>query len=347
MRAASYQKFKSSWRAWQQHITKSDKPMGILWGDSEYLFFKSLQKTKQLFQSRGGLITQLDGQKQSSQFLGTKMLERSLFDGIKLMIISNAQKLDISGFVSSKGTKAMRFEPRHQGWLFCFPGVTRSQAKFRGILPKPCYEIVACALRPYELAAFSQDIAQSLGLRLTARAHESLRVSCGDKPYFMEQTLRKLALLKVDGVLDHHHLSDFVDTMPESTAFKILAHLSKGDEWQARMVLKDLLDHHTHPLAILGVLHHYLKQIAILSSEARGLGTGGSKKPLPGFLQREYAEAVRGVSQPVFAEALMMVAEADIHYKTRLSKASKGDELVGLVSHLAQFCESKKTKQRR
>lgn len=367
MRRCNYRQFKSSWRHWQQELRRGGGLVGVVWGDCDYLMAKVRLKTKELFQDQGGFVVRLDGASLDKKTLGSLMIEPGLTEQPKLYIIESAQALDLRWFVTSAGMspRGDRAKSAPRGgaaarpalvsfhgeivhhWLFCVKTTTpRPPQAFFKILPSRHVQIVSCQLKPYQLEEFAADMATMLGLTLTPDADYLVRMSCGDQPYFLEQTLRKIAWIHPDvKQVDYQLIQRYLDLIPVSGVFKIYTYLATAQLRRAHQLLTDLLhEHKVHPVVILGGLHHYVKQIAALKSEQLAQGSARHQPPsahaaakVPSFLKKEYARALKGVTALQLARVLVMIAEADLHYKTHLNFAESHQMLHELVTEITCF----------
>ncbi|MCY4380451.1 MAG: hypothetical protein OXC40_02635 [Proteobacteria bacterium] len=344
-----YQQFKSSWLNWQAKISKhtNNQPLiGVAWGNSDYFIYKIAKKSQELWH---GQVVTLHCGDMTPKHWSSIIYHQGLSQQPILYIIKGSEELDLTLFqkrdVKTKGLTLSKI--KSHGFLFCLQTKSpRKPQSFFAILPQETTEIIALALRPYELDGFAKDLCRTFGLKLTEKAFYYLKLFASDKPYFLEQTLRKLSLIfEQHHLLDHHQILPHLDLIPESVVFNIYPSLAQGDQLKAERVLKDLLlEQKTPPLLILGALHHYLKQIAALVCEQRGvkLGEGGSKNhqqpSLPYFLKKEYALASRGVCEQQLAQALIKLAEVDHYLKVSQGKGSCERILVELVSIIAGFC---------
>ena len=378
MRRCSYRQFKSGWQQWQQVLNaycQSDETapvVGVVWGDSEYLMGKVSLRTKQLVEGHQGLVVRVDGDAMAPQDWQSLLVEPGLLPQKKLYIIHSAQQLDLKLFVSvaAGATTAVQRTPRASrttspvaplnmlaggvhAMLFCVKTSNARPPKgFFKILPPRHYQIMTCELKSYQLSEFSADMAMTLGVKLTPQADYLLRLSCGDRPYFLEQTLKKIVLIHPDiELIDHLLIQQYLDLIPASGVFKIYAYLATAQEAKAQLMIQELINYQKmHPLAVLGALHYYVKQIAALMTAAgRAGGNGGGVQSSPGFkptvvpafLKKEYAMALKGVTTEKLARVLVLIAVADVHYKTHIKLAVSHSVLHELVTAIISFCYSK------
>lgn len=350
-----YSQYKSSWQAWQSALSglssSSSAVMGVVWGDCSYLQDKVISATRKRLQSLGGMVVTRDGRHCDRRFWSTVLVEKGLDSQPKLFIIESAEKLSIKDFVSSGSSDSTQINLTAgsvHSVLFCL----RSQkpyppTRFLKILPKSRYALPACTLKPYEREDFCQDICRRHGVQLSDQACHQLGLSCGDRLYFIEQTIKKIALIR--GA--HHRqpihigsqeLESYLDFIPEAAVFQMTSHLAAGHTWSAQLVLRDLLEHQKiHPVMILGVLHHYVKQIAALAAQSKGVydkQTIRSEIKHRDYLKKIYAKPLQGVNEFKLARVMVMAARADIHYKTHLKLSSDHTLLVDLVDEISGFC---------
>lgn len=321
---ANYQSFKTTWRAWLEALQKplSDSPprMALLWGNSEYLSSKVRQKSSQIWKQLncGRQAYTWDARQLSAKDIERIFYQTSLFAPRELHIItelSGAGAPQFAQWLSKAGNDITSGDIQHHVLWALATKTAHPPKSYLKHLPQPeGMNIIACALRSYELLEFSKDLCQSFSVAITLDALRSVIEHSGEQPHHIEQTLASLRLLApTEHTWKLAEVLKVIDASPERVVFRVIDHLLLGERLKAELALGDLLESGTAVPVILGALHYHIKQLTLLLS----LRQAG--KPLPPYQRRRYARSLRSIDEATLLNSLAQLASIDTHFKSQKS----------------------------
>ncbi|MCY4443996.1 MAG: hypothetical protein OXC44_04260 [Proteobacteria bacterium] len=352
----NYRSFKTQWGQWAATMAAMDSDsvsepfIGLLWGNSDFLLMRSWDRTKALWSQKASYRASYrashrarlwDGSSVSSKDLAMMFRSANLFGQTEFHMIADMQ--DMSLAMWKEALKAHKDHSFKHHMVFSWRSKeARLPKAFWETLPDNRHVVGACALKSYEYVDFVRDLCGVYGVSVTPQGAALVIEHIGERPFYVEQMLKKWKLLGKQGNISQKELLEHMDALPEQIAFKIIHYILKGQKELAYLALRDVLvAENIPPVVILGALYYHLKQlIALLSAKA-----AHSHKPhkqqsvpvipkVPYYVQKRYASYLKNMNEEKLLSALELAAKVDVYLKTKSTLMSPEILLTSLLTAL-------------
>lgn len=283
----------------------------FIFGNCEYLEEIALESFKQISQSAGvDTICSIETSNLDEARWIALFDQQAFFEPATLYLLRRSEQ---SKLLTTLLQTLQKFQKTVNRTCFIYRSETLSPA-IRNTLNNTNVQTIAC-LEPWpnEIPILLGQMAQNIGLELTADARDLLIEACGTNPSTLFNELSKIKLISSDssGPITAKVMAPYLGVLREDDAFT-LANLLLAKQWsKAHALVVALLARGESPLALVGIIANHCRNAVKISA-----GAEATEIRLPPSIYKNYRRACHQQSPKSFLKGLERCRQVDMLLKS-------------------------------
>ena len=279
------------------------KKINVIFGENFFLREKAEKNITQQYH----IVTRIDPQNLTEHEFSSICSQRELFQtSVPLYILPSADELRGLWKILQTMKKNICND-----LLFIYKKKSLSQG-LQKIIREMQTQVIPCPdPRPHAYPALVAEMCKQHGLHLDAAGRQSLLTASGSSSAGgyrlkeLDNEIKKLFLIFGERKITAADIAPHLGLLREDSTFHILDLLLKRQYTQVQLVVENLLRSGESPLALLGVIAYFLRNI-LQSKEGK----------LSPYLQTKYEQYVREDKDKSYSALLAVCQQADVSLKT-------------------------------